>query len=101
MAPPTVLNHMNDQFAFSEQVGFITSRKLVRIIRNLHVNGPMGEGVLAQRCDSRVFYPEWGTYIEQLQKWGFIKLEPTGHGGAQTVELDEKGKAWVAERLPK
>jgi hypothetical protein len=88
-----------DQFALMEQVGVINSARMMKILRNLRKENPIGEGTLAAKCTERMFYPEWVGFISKLSDWGWIAFEPVGHGAARKISLTTLGEEFLTHQL--
>jgi hypothetical protein len=84
-----------DQFILCEQVGVVTSNRLMKLLRNTRKQGPILEGKLAAICGERMFLPEWPGFINLLLQWGYIKTQPTGKGVFRTVQLTELGEEFM------
>jgi hypothetical protein len=84
-----------DQFTLAGQVDCVTSARLMKILRNVRKHVSIGEGILAGACGERTFNPEWSQFINKLVEFGFIKLEPTGHGIARRVSLTPVGEEFM------
>jgi hypothetical protein len=87
--------NVSDQFAFADQVGYVDSRRMVKVLRNTHRHAPIGEGELAIKCGERVYMPAWKELIDRMVKWDLIKLEPTGTGRSNLISLGKAGEAWI------
>jgi hypothetical protein len=84
-----------DQFILAEQVGVVTSNRLMKLLRNTRKHGPILEGKLAAICGERMFLPEWPGFINQLLQWGYIKTQHTGKGAFRTIQLTELGEEFM------
>jgi hypothetical protein len=89
-----------DQFALADVLGgdYITSARAMKVLRKLR-NGPITEGLLANKCGERVFLHEWTILINKLIEAGYIKSELAGHGVAKRISLTENGAQFLDFKL--
>lgn len=90
-----------DQFKLSEELGgdHIASARIMRIMRTLREQSPLKEGELCNALGSRTFLPEWKYWLSKLEEFGFITIEPTGHGVARRVTLTDVGEQFLEYKL--
>jgi hypothetical protein len=90
-----------DQFKLADQLGgdYITSARLMALLRILRTKGPVTGGDLAGRCGERLSRPEWPMLLNKLVQFGYITTKPTGHGLAITVTLTALGLAFMEDTI--
>jgi|ERR1700722_6837733 len=90
-----------DQFALSEVLGgdYVSSARMMKILRQVRKTGLIGEGILAAKCSERIFRPEWHVLVSKLIDLKLITAVPTGHGISKQIGLTEMGEEFLADRL--
>jgi hypothetical protein len=93
-------NPVYDQFALSDQVGIITSSRMMKVLRHLRTHGPLTEGILANKCGEKIFLKDWSDLVRLLtDDFGYISSELSGRGLTKLFSLTEKAEAFLEDRL--
>lgn len=90
-----------DPFKLSEALGgdYVTSSRLMNILRLLRTKGNLVGGDIAARCGERVFRPEWQQLLNKLIEFRYIAVAPTGHGTAQLISLTDAGREFLDDAI--
>ena len=89
-----------DQFLLADVLGgdYITSARAMKVLRKLR-NGPVTEGLLANKCNERVFLREWALLINKIIEAGYIKSELSGRGLTKLISLTDNGEQFLEFKL--
>jgi hypothetical protein len=92
-----------DQFCLGDMPGmngdFITSNRMMRVMRYLRKNGSTTEGILANTSGEKPFLPDWKALINKLVEFEFITVEPTGRGAGRKMTLTENGEQFLVLKI--
>ena len=92
-----------DQFSFGDLPGmngdFITSSRMMQVMRYLRKHGPTTEGILANNTGEKPYLPDWKALINKLVEFEFITVDLTGRGIGRKMTLTDNGEQFMVLKL--